>query len=220
MNPPTDIARAPLGAILAGGASRRFGSPKALAAVGGVPIAARVADALRGAGCHVVLIAGDAAAFAHLGLPARGDAIPGIGALGGVHAAVRWAADEGRPGALCIACDMPFIPAPLLGRILALAEETGADAVMPESIGPRGVEPLCAFYAAAAADRIASLIQSGERRVHALASHLTTVTLPLDEVRAFGDPAALFINVNTPQDHAAAERLMATSATIAPALHA
>jgi molybdopterin-guanine dinucleotide biosynthesis protein A len=205
MPQPSTAAAPPLGAILAGGASRRFGAPKMLAHVGGVPIVERVASAVRAAGIEAVLIANDFDGFSQLGLRIRGDVIAGAGALAGVHAAVAWAADEGRAGALCIACDLPFVPAPLLSRILRLAVETGADAVMPESEGRRGVEPLCAYYRASAVDRIASIIRTGERRVHALTTLLATARIPLGEVRALGHPATMFLNVNTPTDHALAE---------------
>jgi len=47
------------GAILAGGGSRRFGAPKALAQVGGRAIVERVRDALMEAGAEVGVIAGE-----------------------------------------------------------------------------------------------------------------------------------------------------------------
>ena len=57
-----------LGVVLAGGLSRRFGEDKALALVDGVPMALRVAEAMRAAGLPVVLAAPDDR-LACLGLP-------------------------------------------------------------------------------------------------------------------------------------------------------
>jgi molybdopterin-guanine dinucleotide biosynthesis protein A len=203
--------RPPFGVLIAGGASRRFGSPKALAAVGAVPMVQRACSALRAAAGEVVVIARDAEPFARMGLRVRGDRVPGAGPLAGIHAALMWAREEGRTGALCLACDMPFVPAPLLSRILAVAAESGAFAVVPESGGRAGYEPLCAFYAAEAMEAAADLLHSGERRAASLATRLGATRIPIDEVRAFGDPSVLFHNVNTPDQHAEAERLAAIS---------
>jgi molybdopterin-guanine dinucleotide biosynthesis protein A len=80
MHPSADPAlQTPLGVILAGGASRRFGSPKALARVGGRRIVDRVRDALRAAVPEVVVSANQPELFADLGLPIRGDEVAGLG---------------------------------------------------------------------------------------------------------------------------------------------
>lgn len=193
--------RPPFAAILAGGESRRFGAPKALARVGGRRVIERVRDAARAALPEVVLIANRPALFADAGLPVRPDLLPGFGVLGGVHAALSWAEEEGRPGALCLACDLPFLPPGLLGALVARAGEGGAEAVVPESPGRRGVEPLCAFYAVACRPVVEALHARGERRAVALLEEVRAARLPLAEVRRWGDPEVAFLNVNTPEDH-------------------
>ncbi len=209
--PPTPPAPAPLGAVLTGGGSRRFGSPKALAAVGGRPIAARAAAALRRAGAAVVLVAGEAAPWASLGLPVVPDRIPGAGPVAGVEAALRRAVEEGRPGALCVACDLPFLSPALLRRLVAMGLESGARAVVPESPGRRGYEPLCAWYAASALPEAEVLLDAGGGPLVALLDVLHAVRLPLADVLESGDPAVLFLNVNTPEDHLRAEEVAARS---------
>lgn len=208
---PPDAAspppRAPFAAVLAGGASRRFGAPKALARVGGARLVDRVADAARGALPEVVLIAGDPEPFGGMGLRTRPDVLPGAGALGGVHAALRWAAEEERPGALCLACDLPFLAPGLLRALVDRSRASGADAVVPESGGRRGVEPLCAFYSVACLPAVERMLDAGERRLVELLERVRTVRLPPEEVRRWGDPAVLFLNLNTPAEHARAERI-------------
>src|SRR5688500_2171599 len=76
--------RPPFAAVLAGGESRRFGSPKALARVGGARVVDRVVRAARGALGETVLVANRPELFGDLGLRVRPDAVPGAGALGGV----------------------------------------------------------------------------------------------------------------------------------------
>jgi molybdopterin-guanine dinucleotide biosynthesis protein MobB len=196
----------PLGVILAGGASTRFGSPKALAIVGGRRIVDRVRDALEAAVPEVVVSANDPGLFAELGLPMRLDDVPGLGALGGIHTALRWAAETGCSGALVVACDMPWVSTPLLRMIVQRAASTEADAVVPESGGRRGMEPLCAWYSIRCLPRIERMMAEGERRVHRLLiGGVDAEVIPLAEVRRIGDPDLLFLNVNTVDDLRLAE---------------
>jgi molybdopterin-guanine dinucleotide biosynthesis protein MobB len=205
----------PLGVILAGGASRRFGAPKALARMDGRRIVDRVREALAAAVPEVVVSANDPALFADLGLPVRADEVPGQGALGGIHTALRWAMEGGRPGALVVACDMPWVTAALLRTIAERAAAAGADAVVPESGGRRGVEPLCAWYSVRCLPEIERMIGEGERRVHRLIERIRADVVPLAEVRRIGDPHILFHNVNTPEDlRGAGERATPPAACI------
>jgi molybdopterin-guanine dinucleotide biosynthesis protein A len=197
----------PLGAILAGGESRRYGRPKALAELGGRALAERVRDALRAVLPDVVLVSALPGLADRLALPARADRAPGLGPLAGIEAALAWAAEEGRPGALCLACDLPFAEPALLAELLRRAEAGGAEMVVPESGGRRGVEPLCAYYSVAALPAIRAALDAGERGAFRMLEQLRSERVPLSEVRAFGDPDVLFFNLNTPDDHARAERL-------------
>lgn len=189
-----------LGVVLAGGASRRFGSPKALARVEGAYLAARAADALRGAGLEVVLAGDLAGAGPLLGLPSKADRWPGQGPLGGIHTALAWAEEVGAAGALCLACDLPFVAPALLRAILARAADSGALAVAPEGTRDGAPEPLCAWYSTRALSEVEARLARGERSLHALLAALGAARLPLEEVAAHGDPARLFLNVNTPAD--------------------
>jgi molybdopterin-guanine dinucleotide biosynthesis protein B/molybdopterin-guanine dinucleotide biosynthesis protein len=201
------VSSAPFGAILAGGESRRFGAPKALATVGGVRIVDRVREALAGVVPDLILIANDAALFAPLALPLRADARPGLGALGGIYTALLWAREAGRAGALAVACDMPFLAPPLLARLLA--ERVGADVVAPESGGRRGIEPLAAYYATGCIPAIERALERGERQIVGFHGEVRVKRIPLEEVRAYGEPELLFLNVNTPAEHERAERIAA-----------
>lgn len=206
MNPPPTPAPPPLGVILAGGASRRFGAPKALARVGGRRIVDRVRDALAAAVPDVVLSANHPALFADLRLPVRADHVAGTGALGGILTALRWAAERGASGALVVACDMPWVSAELLQALVHRAASTTADAVVPQSGGRRGMEPLCAWYSVRALPQVERMIGEGERRVHLLTGRVRTEVISLDDVRRIGDPGILFLNVNTVDDLRRAER--------------
>lgn len=204
MSDPGDARPRCTGVILAGGGATRYGGlPKGLERVGGERIIDRVATALRGATDELLLIANaDGAASWLPGVRVAADVRPGEGALGGLHAALTHA----RGDIVLVAWDMPFVSAALLAALRARGARDAADAVLPESDGSRrGVEPLCAWYSSRCLPAITAALDAGDRRVIAFHDTVRTVRFGLDDVRAFGDPARLFVNVNTPAELAWAE---------------
>ncbi len=161
----------------------------------------RVADALRAATDELLLIANDPDARDWLpDLPVATDVRTNCGSLGGIHAAIVRAASP----VLIVAWDMPFVPAELL-RALRTAGGR-ADAAVPESGSRRGVEPLCAYYTPACVPAIERRLDAGDRRVISFFDDVRVERLPEDVVRRFGDPAVMFMNVNTPDDLVLAEQ--------------
>jgi molybdopterin-guanine dinucleotide biosynthesis protein A len=194
------------GVILAGGRAERFdGAHKGLARVGGARILDRVVGALRASSDALLMVANDPAAADWLpGVHVVPDVEPGAGSLGGILTALTHAPEA----ALVVAWDMPFVDAGLL-RCLRSLGEGGGDLAWPASDAPVGVEPLCAWYAPTCRPAIAAALARGDRRIAALHATLHARTLAVEEVRRFGDPERLFLNVNTPDDLARAQRLAA-----------
>jgi molybdopterin-guanine dinucleotide biosynthesis protein A len=193
----------PTGAILAGGLALRFGGkPKGLEEVGGVRMLDRaVAAMIEAFGPPPLLIANaPGAAEWHPGLEIRPDRIAGAGTLGGLHAALLAAAGP----VVCVAWDMPFVPAGLL-RLIA-SRMAGFDAVLPASPGPRGLEPLCAGYGSGCIGPIEAAIARGDLRAVGFHADVRLQVLDPASTRPFGDPARLFFNVNTPEDLARANQ--------------
>jgi molybdopterin-guanine dinucleotide biosynthesis protein A len=191
-------------AILAGGGATRFGGkPKGLEVVGGERILDRlVRTMIQSLGEPPLLVANapDARTW-RPDLRVTPDLRPGLGSLGGIYTAV-----AGAPApVVCVAWDMPFV-SPALVRALADGL-TRHDAVLPESDGRRGVEPLCAAYGPGCLDPIAERLDAGDLRAIAFHPRISVGILPLAEVRAYGDPAFLFFNVNTADDLARADEL-------------
>lgn len=189
--------------MIAGGQAVRYGgTPKGLLEVGGRRILDRVTGALREAlRAPPILVANapDAATWVP-GLTVVPDVVPGMGSLGGILTAV-----ESLGAVVCVAWDMPFVPAALLARLAAgLA---GADAVLPESGSRRGVEPLCAAYGPACAGAIRAALARGDQRAIGFHGDVRVSRLPAAEVLKYGDPDVLFFNVNTPDDLQQAEAL-------------
>ena len=190
------------GVVLAGGGATRYGGrPKGLERVGGVRILDRLVEAMTAAfGATPLLVANapDAATWRD-DLEVVGDVRPGSGALGGIYTAVTL----GPAPVVVAAWDMPFVSTELLRALAAgLAD---ADACLPESGGRRGVEPLCAAYGPACRLAIERALEEDDLRAIGFHRHIRVGILPLDEVRRFGDPATLVLNVNTPDELAEAE---------------
>jgi molybdopterin-guanine dinucleotide biosynthesis protein A len=194
------------GAVLAGGAARRYGgTPKGLLTVGGRRILDRVVDAVQAVtGSPPLLIANapDRATW-RTDLRTLPDVRPGYGTLGGIYTAVTAASTP----VLCVAWDMPFVPPALLSALVDRMSSDKYDAVLPESAGRRGLEPLCAVYGPACAPAIAQRLEQGDLKAISFHADVRIGIVPLAEVRGFGDPDELFFNVNTPDDLARAEAL-------------
>ena len=196
------------GAVLAGGAATRYaGVPKGLLAVGEERILDRVVRALQAATeTPPLLIANDPDAPSwRPDLKTIPDVRTGFGTLGGLYTAVT----AGAGPVLCVAWDMPFVSEALLRALIAGATAGEYDAFLPKSTGPRGLEPLCAVYGPACGPAIAARLDQREGDLAAISFHadVRVGILSLAQVKAFGDPNELFLNVNAPEDLERAEVL-------------
>jgi molybdopterin-guanine dinucleotide biosynthesis protein A len=100
---------------------------------------------------------------------------------------------------------MPFVSPEL---VRGLAEGlTRYDAVLPESGGRRGVEPLCAAYGPACTEAVEASLDAGDLRAIGFHPRIRVGTLSPDRVRRLGDPELMFFNVNTAEDLLRADEL-------------
>ena len=195
------------GVILAGGQASRYGGrPKGLARVAGIRIIDRVAEVLASVTDDLLLIANDPDSGSWLPDVRREfDVRPAVGSLGGIHAALVHA----RGPALVVAWDMPFVPPALLLELLAAGAT--ADAAVPESGSRRGLEPLCGFYTPICVPAIERRLDADDRRVIGFFDDVHVARVSYDVVARHGDPAMIFMNVNTPEDLGLAEAYATTA---------
>ena len=184
------------GVLVAGGqATRMGGAPKGLLQIDGEPIAARSLALFVGLFGRALVVANDPAPYAALGATVVGDLLPGRGAPGGLHAALR--AVE-TPWVFAAACDMPFLDAGAIAFLAARRE--GADAVLVRA-GVR-LEPLHAFWSRACLGPLEALLARGEPSLRDLAAAVRARVVEEDAYRA-ADPALRSLeNANTPEDAA------------------
>ena len=195
------------GVVLAGGASRRFGRSKALAEVGGVPLARMGVDALRAADLPVGIVASDEDIGVALGVTSRPDIEPGLGPLGGLWTALQWARDRGEDGVFLLGCDMPLVSADLIR--LVIGHGVAAAAVAP--VGPDGLQPLCALYRPVCLPEIERRLRSDDRSLHGLLAAVEAKQVSLGEVATVVDPEVAFWNVNTEDEGVRAAELLAAA---------
>jgi molybdopterin-guanine dinucleotide biosynthesis protein A len=186
------LAVAPVGVVLAGGASRRMGRDKALLAAAGESLPAAAARRLAPV-CAAVALA-DRGRCLLPGFPSLPDG-PGRGPAAGILGAA--AAYPGRR-LLVLACDLPRVPEGLLAELAGLREDV--DWGVPRWAGR--VEPLCALYGPVALAALAARVERGLFALHELAGEpgLAVRYLEGDALARFGPPEDLFLNLNTPED--------------------
>lgn len=163
-----------------GGASTRFGSPKALARYEGETLSERAYRVLGEAFEHVIVV-GKAADRLDLPFPVLDDGSETRAAIVGVAAALRLA-DADR--VVVLPTDMPLVTAELL-RTLADACES-ADAAVPHT------GPLPGAYRCSALPLLEQRIAAGDLALYRACIELEPRTVQWDE--------DLLRNVNTPAD--------------------
>lgn len=171
-----------VGAILAGGQARRFGSDKALALFDGRALIDHVAAALAAQTDAVIVVGRTHGGLTCVADRPRADLGP-VGALAG---ALHWARANGFSGVLAAPCDAPVLPGDLVAR---LAGEGPAYVV--------GL-PVIGWWPSALAERLETwLAEDRSRAMRHWAAAVGARAVTLDVLPA---------NVNTPADLAALRR--------------
>lgn len=171
-----------LGVVLAGGQSRRFGSDKALAIWEGRPLIVHAAAVLAPHSDEVIVCGRSHSPLTVPHLPDR--PAPGLGPLGGLCAALHYAAETGHDSLLSLGCDMPRIDGELLDRLC----RPGPGRYLVEA-------PIIGCWPAALAEALTDhLLKGGDRAVRRWAAEAG-----MEGIEA-GVPLA---NLNSPTDLAA-----------------
>lgn len=169
-----------LGAVLAGGRSSRFGSDKALAELDGRTLLTLAVDALAGWCEHVIVVGREIAPAPTLPDWPRAN----MGPLGGLAAALRFAADEGYQTVLSCGVDSLDLPEDLLNLL------GGAPAVLSS-------QPIVGLWPV-------SGLLALEALLHDAGSH--SVMRYADQIGARRiDVAVAPANINSPADLAAVQ---------------
>lgn len=169
-----------------------------------MPIVDRILSALGPLVDERVLLANDTALANLEGARVVLDPDPHAGVLPALAAGLAAASGE---LCLAVACDMPFVSRDLFSYLLELQATTGADVVIPRTEGY--VEPMHAVYRRTAVlGAIRDALARGEQRMISYFKSVAVREVPETEWRTRDASGNAFFNVNTPEDLAAARRLL------------
>ena len=190
--------------ILAGGHSQRMGQDKAFLPVGGQPVIQRVLDRVADLSDDLILVTNTPDKYrCCTNCRLVGDVFPGKGSLGGIYSALTAARHT---YCLIVACDLPFLSAPLLRHLISLTP--GCDVVVPHISG--NLEATHAIYARACLEPIRHRLQRDELRIRGFFDEVRVCVVEQDVAARFDPELRSFLNMNTPSDWERLQRLAAT----------
>ncbi len=182
------------GVILAGGRSRRMGSDKALLPYQGGRFIEAILRRMEELFEEVIVVTGEPGRYDFLPCRRVTDLFAGMGALGGIHAALRHSGEE---AIFVVACDMPHLSPDLIRYQCSLAE--GADVVVPEGEG--GLEPLHAVYRKSVLPVVEEALRDGQCRVVSFFDRVRVRRVSRDTVERIDPDLSAFRNINTPEEY-------------------
>lgn len=203
MADPAIARSAVAGLILAGGqGSRMNGQDKGLVVLRGEPMVAHVARCLAPQVGRLIISANrHASVYGHYG-EVVADGAPELGewqgplmgiaaALAVVSSAAQWL--------IVSPCDTPFVPADLAGRLIGAADAARAPMAYAAAHGQR--HSACMALRTALLPELLGYLRGGDRKVGLWQARSGAVEANFDDA-----PSHAFMNVNTPEDLALAER--------------
>ncbi|MFN8530133.1 MAG: molybdenum cofactor guanylyltransferase [Anaerolineae bacterium] len=192
-------------AINAGGKSSRMGTDKAFVRLAGKPMIEHVLSRTADLGqADTLIVTNRPDDYAVFKRPLVSDLVADKGALGGIYAAL---AHSRTPYTLVLACDMPFVSAPLLRYLIGLAAGDAYDLIVPRTAGyPEGLH---AVYGQGCVEPIRRALEADQLKVTGFYSVVRVRYVDEAEVQPYDPRGLSFKNINTPEDLAQAEQIAA-----------
>jgi molybdopterin-guanine dinucleotide biosynthesis protein A len=179
--------------VLAGGKSTRMGSDKAFLPWADGTLLSHALE-LAAAVTPKVGIVGDPKKFTSFGAVIE-DIYRDRGPLGGIHAALSSTTTDLN---LMLAVDLPLIDSRFLQFMIGLTQSTDATVTVPHADGVS--QPLCAVYRREFVQLAEQSLQAGRNKIDALFAKVKTRIIEPDEFTRAGFSAAMFRNLNTPEE--------------------
>lgn len=164
-----------LGAIIAGGKARRFGSDKACALFEGQRLIDRVADTLKAQTQGLVVCGREESGI--VCIPDRPR--PYLGPLGGINAALLYASTHGFDAVISTGCDIPNLPDNLAAQMIGMEAAIISD------------QPVVGFWPVDLAAALSRYLDEGNRRIYGFAKSVQAREITLEPP---------LLNINHPGD--------------------
>jgi molybdenum cofactor guanylyltransferase len=210
------MAAPALVAILAGGRASRMGSSKPAALLDSLPLLDYPIAAARQAGLQAVVIAKRETALPRVDCEVVVEAERSYHPLHGLLAALDFAAQTPERACVVVACDMPFLTAPLLSWLAkpracdggAGGDEPAGQALVAQVAGR--LQPLLGRYLTSHRSLLRDALARG-LTLTAAAQSLAPQIAGEQQLRRFGDPLRLCFSVDSERDLQEARRWLQAS---------
>jgi molybdopterin-guanine dinucleotide biosynthesis protein A len=190
-----------IGAVLAGGKSRRFGRNKSIERFQGERLIERQVRTLRALFPEVMIVTNTPELYLDLDVTIVQDIIRDRGPLGGIYTGLLFAQGE---SIFVTAVDMPFVQPAVIRRMVELFP--GHDMVVPR-LGDY-LEPLHGIYSPRCLAPIRRMLDREELQVIRFFPAVKMACLDEEEIRRLDPEGLSFFNINTPEDMAKAMAIL------------
>lgn len=186
--------------ILAGGESKRMGTPKHLLSTPAGTMLELICQQLSPQFKETLVVGRDPIRSLSPGVRFIKDARPEKTPLVGIYSALLCANTS-----LCfiVACDMPFVKPQVVQRLYEHTENADVSVPLIDSY----YEPLCAFYRSSALAAVERALDHGQRKVTAIYDGLRVCAVDESILRTVDRELVSFINLNTPRELSYLEEL-------------
>jgi len=189
---------------LSGGLNSRFdGKNKAFLSVGKRRIIDRLLDVFSDLFDEIIIVTNNPRQFLKWNLTIVTDIIDLRSSLTGIHTGLFYTKN---PYAFFSACDTPFLRRELV-ELLIEQIETKFDIIMPQTTA--GFEPLCAIYSKRCLKPAEDHLRANKVKIQLAFRSNRVKHIPEDQLRSVDPELRSFLNINTPQDLARAEEMIA-----------
>ncbi len=196
------------GVILAGGLGTRYGGEnKAFLRVGGMRILDRLFAVYTQIFDEIILVTNHPLEFLEWDALIVSDIFPVRSSLTGVHAGLFYAS---QPFAFFSACDTPFLKKEIVETVLEQIDPAD-DLVIPQTSA--GFEPLCAAYSKRCLKPAADHLRANKLKIQLALQKRRIKRIPEEQLREKDPELVSFFNVNTPEELARAEQMLAAGIT-------
>jgi len=192
------------GVILSGGSNSRFdGKNKAFLSVGGRRIIDRLLDVFSDLFDEIILVTNHPQHFLKWDLTIVTDIFDLRSSLTGIHTGLFYMKN---PYAFFSACDTPFLKKEMV-EILVEQIEQKIDIIMPETAA--GFEPLCAIYSKRCLKPAEVHLMANKVKIQWAFRSNRIKHIAENQLRQVDPELRSFLNINTPEDLARAEEIIA-----------
>lgn len=190
------------GIVLAGGKSKRMGSPKAFLKLHGRPLIQYPLDVLKPFCSEIFIVTQTPEIFRDFDVKILSDTYTEAGPMGGIFTGLQNAENH---WSIVLPCDMPYLRQELIqGLLKQIGAKFSLEAIVPVSLDKNSsetsVQPLCALYSKNCLPLLYRKIKAQEVSLISVLTELETCFVHWLKLDPEDNAGISFTNLNTPLD--------------------